>query len=923
MHLQINMKYLYLFVSFFVLNIHLKAQTNGIKLSVSIENQNLDGFAKKIEAISDYRFFYNPTISDSLSITIEVSNKSLNEILDVVLTNKKYKYAIDDQKHVFITENYAIETKFSELANAGIIDQNELQAQREKQNVKTQTVKASSSTRLYEIGIKSDKIGSGNAILTGYVNNSFTGVPLSNVNIIVENTPFKTATDQYGYYVLKLPKGRHILKFSAVGVSTEQRQVVLFSDGAMDVSIKDEAYSLKEVKISGEKINNINSVKMGVEKISIATIKQIPTAFGETDILRVVLTLPGVKSAGEASTGFNVRGGSTDQNLILFNDQTVYNPSHLFGFFSAFNADAVKDVELYKNSIPVKFGGRISSVLDIAAKEGNKNKLSGAGGIGLLTSRLSFEGPLGENTSFLVGGRTTYSNWLFDVLPKTDYSNSKASFYDVNLNLNHKFNNKNTLYLTGYLSNDKFKLNSDTLYGYHNRNINLKWKHIFSNKLNVTFSSGYDGYGYNIESEANPVNAYKLDFGINQYNLKGDFSYKLGLKHNLNFGFASIYYKLNPGAYLPIGESKVSEDVVRPEQALETAIYLGDRFEVSDKFSVDAGLRFVVYNYLGPNSISNYVPDMPITELTEIDQTVYSKGKIINTYSAPEIRIAARYSLSASSSIKASYNTLRQYIHMLSNTTAISPTDIWKLSDPYIKPQSGNQVSLGFYNNFRSNSVETSVEFYYKNIKNFLDYKSGAKLILNHNLERDVINTIGKAYGAEFMIKKLTGKLNGWIGYTYSRSLQRTEDALTPGELINRGEEYASNFDRPHDMTIVANYKFSHRFSISANFTYSTGRPITLPIAKYTYGGSERVLYSDRNQYRIPDFYRGDLALNIEGNHKIKKLAHSSWTVGVYNIAGRQNAYSVFYNSENGRIRGYQMSIFGQPIPFINYNFKF
>jgi len=919
------MKFLYLYIiAFFLISTHSsKAQNAAQRIDIKVNNLNLEDFAKKIELASSYKLFFDPKISDSLTITMEASNKTISEILDIALNNSKFKYAIDHYRNVFITENYAIQVQLSSLQNANTISQKEIDMEKSRQGFQSRAVKASSASKLYEIGIKSDKVGAGNAILTGYVTNSFSGVPLANVNIVVENASIKTATDQYGYYSLTLPKGRYTMRFSAVGVSTEQRQIVLFSDGAMDVSIKDEAYSLKEVKISGEKVNNISAVTMGVEKISIATIKRIPTAFGETDVLRAVLTLPGVKSAGEASTGFNVRGGSTDQNLILFGDQTIYNPSHLFGFFSAFNADAVKDVELYKNSIPVRFGGRISSVLDISAKEGNKNKFSGAGGIGLLTSRLSFEGPIGEKTSFLVGGRTTYSNWLFDVLPKTEYSNSRASFYDVNLNLNHKFNDKNTLYLTGYLSKDKFKLNSDTLYGYNNRNINLKWKHIFNNKVVGTFGAGYDSYGYEIESEANPVNAYNLTFGIKQYTVKGDITYKLGQKHNLNMGVSSIFYKLNSGKYLPLGESKVSEDIVRPEQALESAVYVGDRFDVSSEFSIDAGLRFVVYSYLGPNVISNYVAGAPISETSQIDETTYGSGKIINTYSAPEIRLSARYSFSKNSSVKASYNSLRQYIHMLSNTTAISPTDIWKLSDPYIKPQRGNQVSLGFYNNLRSNSIETSIEFYYKGIKDFLDYKSGATLILNHNLERDVIGTTGKAYGAEFMIKKLTGKLNGWIGYTYSRSLLRTEPSSNSSELINRGEEYASNFDRPHDVTVVANYRFSHRVSISANFTYSTGRPITLPIAKYNYGGSERVLYSDRNQYRIPDFYRADLAFNIEGNHKIKKLAHSSWTVGVYNIAGRQNAYSVFYNSEAGRIRGYQMSIFGQPIPFINYNFKF
>jgi hypothetical protein len=640
-------------------------------------------------------------------------------------------------------------------------------------------------------------------------------------------------------------------------------------------------------------------------------------------VIKVVLTLPGVKTVGEASSGFNVRGGSTDQNLILFNDATIYNPSHFFGMFSAFNAELIKDLELYKSSIPAKFGGRLSSVLDITTKEGNKKEITGSAGLGLVTSRFNLEGPITKDkTSFTLGGRATYANWLLNLLPN-EYNNSRASFYDVNLNVSHRVNNSNDLYFTGYRSDDRFSLNSDTTYNYNNQNVSVKWKHVFSSKLNGFFTGGYDQYKYKIYSDANKVNAYDMLFDINQANAKADFTYLLNAKHNFDFGASSIHYKLHPGSYTPRGSaSMVAPDIVPEEQALESAAYVSDRFNVTNKFSIQAGLRYSLYNYLGPGDVAVYADGLPRTEGNRIETKSYGKGKFIKQYGGPEYRLSLRYAFTPSFSIKTGYNSLRQYIHMLSNTTSVAPTDIWKLSDPNIRPQQGDQVSFGLYKNLKSNTIETSVEVYYKRLKDYLDYKPGAELVLNHHVETEVVNTKGKAYGLEVMIKKPGGKVNGWIAYTYSRVLLKMDDPTT-GIVVNRGEYYPANYDKPHDATMIGNFRVNHRFSISANATYSTGRPITLPIARYYYMGSQRVVYSDRNAYRIPDYFRADFSLNIQGNHKVHQRFHNSWTVGVYNATGRRNAFSVYYVSENGQVNGYKMSIFGSAIPFINYNIRF
>ena len=687
--------------------------------------------------------------------------------------------------------------------------------------------------------------------------------------------------------------------------------------------MQEQVTSLKEVTISAEKVANVKSVEMGVNKLDIKSIKQIPTAFGEADVLRVVLTLPGVQSVGEATTGFNVRGGAADQNLILYNDATIYNPSHFFGFFSAFDPDIVKNIELYKSTVPEKYGGRLSSVLEVTDRDGNKKLYTGSAGIGLLTSRLNVEGPIiKDKTSFIFGGRTTYSDWLLSALPDA-YKHSSASFYDLNLGITSQLGDKNTIYLMGYLSSDKFRLNSDTAYGYQNKNANIKWKHNFNNKLYSVVLVGIDHYDYNISSTANAVNGYQLNFGVNQYNFRTDFTYYVNPKNTIDFGVSSIYYKLNPGDEEPDGaKSLVVPQVVPQEQALESAIYLGDKYDITPDLSVSAGIRYALYAYLGPQTVDHYAPNLPKESLNVLDSTTYGKNKVINTYGGPEVRVSARYNLSDDVSLKAAYNTMHQFIHLLSNTTAISPTDTYKLSDPNIKPQFGQQVSLGLYRNAKANTIEMSVEVYYKKIQNYLDYKSGATLLLNDHIEQDVINTQGKAYGVEFLVRKTAGKLNGWISYTYSRTFLKQDDPYA-GELINGGNYYPANYDKPNDFNFTGNYRVSHRFSVSLDVTYSTGRPITLPIAKYDYGGSERVYYSDRNAYRIPDYFRTDLSMNIEGNHKVHQLTRNSWSIGIYNLTGRANAYSTFFQERGEAINGYQLSIFARPIPFVNYNIRF
>jgi hypothetical protein len=903
------------------------AQDDKKLITVNFQQAKIDQVVSELESKTGYHFYYNRAQFDSLKVTVQVNQVPLETVLNAVFNKTDFHYAISGQQ-VFLTKGREIRTElttgfFNTQPTANAAAQQPAVVTDYAEDKVQKVVEASTENKLYEIGIRTNNIKSGTANLAGYVRNIKSGEGIIGASVYNPDTRAGISTDQFGYFSLTLPRGRQTLVIKGLGMKDTRRRIILYSDGKLNIEMQEQVTSLKEVTISAEKVANVRSVEMGVNKLDIKSIKQIPTAFGEADVLRVVLTLPGVQTVGEATTGFNVRGGSADQNLILLNDATIYNPSHFFGFFSAFNPDIVKNIELYKSTIPEKYGGRLSSVLDVTDREGNKKIFTGSAGIGLLTSRLNVEGPIiKDKTSFIFGARTTYSDWLLSALPEA-YKHSSASFTDINLDLSHQINEKNNIYITGYFSQDHFRLNSDTAYGYSNRNGNIKWKHNFNNKLYGVFTAGIDDYQYNVTSSANPITAYDLRFAVKQTNFKTDFTYYLNPKNTLDFGLSSIYYNLNPGDNEPNGtKSLVLPDVVQPEQALESALYLGDKYDVTPDLSISAGIRYSLYAYLGPQTIDRYAPNLPKQSSNVLDSATYGKNKVINTYHGPEIRLSARYNLGDDMSIKASYNTLRQYIHLLSNTTSISPTDTHKLSDPNIKPQFGQQVSLGIYRNAKANTIETSVEVYYKKINDYLDYKSGATLLLNQHIEQDVIATQGKAYGIEFLVRKTAGKLNGWVSYTYSRTFLRQNDP-NAGELINGGSFYPANYDKPHDFNLTGNYRFSHRFSVSVNATYSTGRPITLPIAKYEYAGSERVFYSDRNAYRIPDYFRTDFSMNIEGNHKVHQLTHNSWTIGVYNLTGRANAYSTFFTEQGGAINGYKLSIFARPIPFINYNIRF
>jgi hypothetical protein len=916
--------FLYCVLFEFLLCTHVQGQSSdGQSLHVTLRNASINDLVNAIESQTNLHFYYDKSQFDSLRINIDENRLSLQKVMELAFAGTDFHYSIF-KNEVYLTREKTLQ--FSLVHEEPVETSNPKKGYKEEEADVFQNNAAIQNLlehKLFEIGDKADASLKGPATVAGFITDYNTGEPLVGASVLVEKTKIGTSTDQYGYYSISLPRGKYVLDVQNIGMKDTKRQIVLNGDGKLNIDMQSTIIALRKVVISAQKISNVKGTQMGFQKLDIKAIKQVPVVFGEADVLKVLTTLPGVKTVGEASTGLNVRGGAADQNLILFNDATIYNPSHFFGMFSAFNPEVVNDVELFKSTIPPKYGGRLSSVVNISSREGNKKEVTGAAGIGPLTSRLEVEGPLvKDKSSFIIGGRSTYADWLLNLLP-AQYKNSKAAFYDINLNVSNEINKNNSLYITGYLSQDRFNLNSDTFYGYGNKNIALKWKHIFDYKLNGTFSTGYDRYDYNISSQAIPQAGYKLSFDINQYYLKADLSDYFSNQQTFNIGINSLLYKIQPGTYQPAGDqSLVMPDMVATEQALESSIYFNDHYVFSPAFSVDAGIRGTIYNYLGPQDVNYYEEGIPKSTSTVIKTVDYDNRAIIKTYGAPEFRFSAKYAFNDSTSIKAGFNNQRQYIHSITNTTAMAPTDIWKLSDPNIKPQSGEQVSLGIYKNLKSNTIETSVEVYYKHMDNYLDYKSGAVLIMNHHLETDVLETQGKAYGIEFYIKKLTGKLNGWISYAWSRTFLRMNDS-TQGTPVNNGAFYPADYDIPNKLDVVGNYRVNHRFSMSLNGVYATGRPITLPVGTYYYAGAFRTLYTNRNEDRIPDYFRMDFSMNIEGNHRIHQLTHNSWTIGVYNLTGRKNPYSVYYVSENGVINGYKLSIFGSAIPYINYNIRF
>ena len=888
------MKKLLLFISlFYTVNVAF-AQTAD---QVVLTNVGLDSLKKAVELYTKFKLFYIQTsVDEPLKLSLTLNREGFIDSLSNSLSRIGYSLS-QDGYFLYILKGPGIVSQLPEYyfstLESRIVDSINYFSMLSS----TENREAGSASKVYVIGDPNIHFTGNRAVLSGSVRSLDSREPVAGIMVMAVSTGVNVSTDQYGYYKIAVPLGKTDLLLKGYGFEDTPLMLEVFADGVLDITIKERVYTLSSVVVSAESSQQRSNTYVGVERISINRIKHIPVVFGEADVMKVVLTLPGVKSVGESSGGFNVRGGATDQNLILFNEGTLYNPTHLFGLFSSFNPDVTSNIELYKSTIPAKYGGRISSVLEVNSRQGNNNKLTGSAGLGLLTGKFHLEGPIiKEKTTFIAGARTTYSNWILKALPQSSgYRDGSANFYDLTGGVSHRINQSNDLYLYAYYSSDQFSFSKDTTYAYSNANFAIKWRTIFSSKHSMTFSSGYDLYQHNLEEKANPETAYEMHFGIKQLFAKADFDLLIGENHTLSYGLNAVYFMISPGEMKPIGSSLVLQNILDQENGFESALFVNDKWNISNRFSIDMGIRYNMF--VTPNNT--------------------------NIYHGPEYRLSASYLLDNNFTIKAGFNTMRQNIHMISNTAAASPIDTWKLSDAHLVPQTGWQAAAGLYQNLFNHRWEVSLEGYYKAMDHYLDYKSGAVLNMNKHIDEDVIETEGKAYGVELMFKKPSGKLNGWLAYTYSKTMLREAGKKELYE-INSGLWYPAAYDKPHDVKMVMNYKFTQRYSFSANFDYASGRPVTIPISMYYYGKGYRLEYSNRNQYRIPDYIRLDLAFNIEPSHNLKLRTHSIITFGVYNIAGRKNAFSVYYTTTEGeKIQGYKLSIFGAPIPYINYTIKF
>ncbi len=762
--------------------------------------------------------------------------------------------------------------------------------------------------------------------VSGTIKDFSNGETLLGATVYLKDTSIGTVTNEYGFFSITAPEGNYTLIVNYIGYDQITREIQLTQDQKVSFELNEATAQLDEVIVTADETKKINIKKpeMSTVKLKAATIKQIPVALGEVDIIKSIQLLPGVTNSGEGTGGFNVRGGAADQNLVLLDEAIIYNTSHLFGFFSVFNADAIKDLKLYKGGIPSQFGGRASSVLDVRQKDGNSKNFKLTGGIGIVSSRLALEGPtIKDKGSFLLAGRMSYAHLFLD--------ENSADFYDLNFKTNYEINEKNKLYLSGYLGRDGLEFGNSFDNSYGNISGNLRWNHIFTDKLFSNLSFIYSKYDYALTFDSTGLD-WKSD--IQNYNLKYDFNYYKNDRIKFNFGVSGIYYDFNPGQVSPSRpDSAINFRKLDDKKAFETGLYLSAEHKVTDKLTAYYGLRYSNFFRLGEQTLNEYANDLPVVyndnlgiyeRATPIGQTTYDSGSSIKTFGNLEPRLALSYQLNESSSIKASYNRMSQYLHLISNTTSVTPLDIWAPSGKYIKPQLANQYAIGYFKNFKNNSYSLETEVYYKTIDNRVDYIDGSDLIANNTIETEILNGETRSYGLELLLKKNTGRLTGWLAYTLSKSEQRTLGGAAGGPGINNGDWYNTAYDRTHDISFTSNYKLTDKWSLSSNFVFQTGRPVTYPNGQFEYQGLSVASYDSRNANRLPAYHRLDISATYKPNPTSKKRWKGEWVFGIYNLYNRTNAASISFsqNVDTGLNEATKTYIFGI-LPAISYNFKF
>ncbi len=771
--------------------------------------------------------------------------------------------------------------------------------------------------------------------ISGYIRDTSSGEEMIGATIYVKELPGTgTVSNIYGYYSLTLPAGDYTLMTSFIGYESIEKTIQLQSNQTFNFELVEEKFQLEEIVIAADRPEeNVTDVKMSREKLQVEKIKTLPALFGEVDLVKTLQLLPGIQSAGEGTTGLFVRGGSADQNLILLDEATVYNASHFLGFFSVFNADAIKNVEIYKGGIPARFGGRLSSILDIQMKEGNNKKFAMSGGIGSISSRLTLEGPIvKDKSSFIISGRRTYADLFLRLSPNEDINSNVLYFYDLNAKANYRIDEKNRIFVSGYFGRDVFDFDDTFGLDWGNATVTTRWNHLFNERLflNTTLLFSNFGYGFNIDDG---VQTFEWKSNLQEVGGKLDFTYFINPNNTLSFGSNTIVHRFAPATITPGDNSIFTDFSLDNRYAIEQAFHIGNDHKINDKLFLQYGLRYSLFENVGPGKVFLYEEGVPRSDETLIDSISYDRLEKINLYHGLEPRFAMRYMLSKSSSIKASYNRMRQYIQIASNSTAGLPIDRWIPADNYIEPLIGDQIALGYFRNFKDNTFETSVEVYYKWMDNLIDFKPAAEILLNNNIETEIFSGRGWAYGAEFLVRKNVGQTTGWLGYTISKT-----ERQIPG--INGGKKYNAKYDRTHDISLVVNHQLNQRITLSANWVYATGQAVSFPVGRYNIDGRSIPYYDDfsRNADRMPDYHRLDLSMTLEAKNKKQKRWQGSWSFSIYNAYARKNAFSitfedivnddVSYNPDEdgpetsrrpGAVKLYLFSL----IPSVTYNFTF
>ena len=754
--------------------------------------------------------------------------------------------------------------------------------------------------------------------VSGYIKDAASGESLIGATVSVKDLNSGTSANQYGFYSLSLKQANYQLEFRYLGYQTVRKNVELNKNITLNIELAPEESQIEEVVITGEHPEaNVKEAEMSIAKLEMKTIKQVPALMGEVDVLKVIQMLPGVQATAEGTSGFSVRGGGIDQNLILLDEATVYNASHMMGFFSVFNNDAVRDVKLYKGDIPANYGGRLSSVLDVRMKEGNNKKFAATGGIGLISSRLTLEGPIGnEKTSFLIAGRRTYADLFFPLMTDSSAKKSKLFFYDLNLKVNHQINERNRLFLSVYTGRDLFGQKGSSDAGFGNLTGTLRWNHQISNKVFSNLSAIIAKYDYSLKMKQGGSN-YVWNSNMSDYTLKLDFNYFPNPQNEIKYGIATTFHDFDPcDAYIEGEKSKLGTQVAK-NYALEHGLYISNEQKIGEKLTIKYGLRYTIFQNIGSATIYTYAPGTPNYRV--IDTTYYASGKIFHTYHGLEPRLGVTYTFNEQSSLKASISRTIQNMQLASNSSGGMPLDVWFPSGPNIKPQKANQFAAGYFRNFANNTIETSIESYYKQMYDVIDFKDNAQLLMNPRMEGDIRTGTAKAYGLELFVKKNDGKLNGWISYTLSKVTRTIAE-------INNGNPYPTTYDKPHNINVVLNYEFSKRVILSSNWVYATGAPITFPVGSFVINNTYGKYYSARNGYRMRDYHRLDLSLTLKGKEHPDKKWQGEWVFSMYNAYGRHNDWMINFVQDPKNIEKIVVERWYLPFVFfpgITYNFKF